>query len=117
LTHFERADIYADSAEPDRIEEINRAGWTCYPANKDVKMGIDVVKRQVLYITKDSLDLIKEIRNWSYRKDRDGNVLEEPSKVMDHLMDSLRYVAMGQTERWGYATASPGASKVTDWSW
>ena len=105
LTHEERADIYPDSADPNRIEEINRAGFVCVAANKDVKLGIDVVKRQPLHITKRSVALIKEVRKYSYRKDRGDKILEEPCKIDDHGCDAGRYATLGLTERYGFATA------------
>lgn len=85
--------IYADSAETDRIEEIKRAGFNVYPSAKgknSVKDGIDFVKRQKLHIVKDSINLIKEISGYKYKEDKNGNVLEEPVKFRDHLMDSVR---------------------------
>ena len=108
LTHEERADLYCDAAEPARIEELNRAGWTAWPANKDVKMGLDLVRRQSLYITKRSVAGLKEVRNYCRKKDRDGNVLEEPLKLNDHFCDGGRYGSMGVTERFGFATAVGG---------
>jgi len=83
--------IYADPAEPARIEEIQRAGFNVHPADKSVKDGIDFVKRQRLHILKDSVNLIKEISGYKYKEDKDGNVLEEPVKFRDHLMDAMRY--------------------------
>ncbi len=82
--------IYADSAEPARIEEIARAGFNIHPADKSVKDGIDFVKRQKLHILKSSVNLIKEIGGYKYKEDKDGNVLEEPVKFRDHLMDAMR---------------------------
>jgi len=81
---------YADSAEPARIEEIARAGFNIHPADKSVKDGIDFVKRQKLHILKRSVNLIKEIGGYKYKEDKDGNVLEEPVKFRDHLMDAMR---------------------------
>lgn len=83
--------IYADSAEPARIDEIARAGFNIHPAEKSVKDGIDFVKRQKLHILKDSVNLIKEINGYKYREDKDGNALEEPVKFRDHLMSAMRY--------------------------
>lgn len=114
LTHEKRADIYADSAEPQRIEEIYRAGWNIYPANKDVKMGLDVCKRQTIYITKRSVNLIKEIRGYSNKKDKKGLLLEEPVKFNDHACDSGRYGTLGLTERFGFATAVVGTQSMTN---
>lgn len=83
--------IYADSAEPDRIKEIERAGFNIYPSSKNVKAGIDFVKRQKIHILSSSVNLIKEIQNYKWREDRNGNVLDEPVKFMDHALDAMRY--------------------------
>lgn len=107
LTHFERADIYADSAEPQRILEIQRAGFIAHPANKDVRMGIDTCRRQTIHITKESINIIKQIRGYQRQKDKNGNVLENPIKAKDDTMDAGRYGTLGVTERFGFATARP----------
>lgn len=83
--------IYADSAEPARIEEIRRSGFRVYPAQKDVTDGLDFVRRQRLFIHKTCANVIKEIQGYKYKEDKDGNVLDEPVKFADHLMDAMRY--------------------------
>ena len=83
--------IYADSAEPARIEEIHRAGFKIYPADKSVKDGIDFVRRQKIHMLESSINLIDEKRNYKYREDKNGNVLEDVIKFRDHLMDAERY--------------------------
>lgn len=113
LSHEERADIYADPTELQMIEEISRAGHNVYPANKDVKLGIDLCKRQALNITKESINGITEIRGYRYKKDKGGNVLEEPVKYNDHFMDAMRYGIYGLVDRFGFATANPLATKPT----
>jgi phage terminase large subunit len=82
---------YADTAEPARIEEFYRAGFNVYPADKSVKDGIDYCKTHITGITANSPNAIKERQSYSYKKDKDGNVLEEPIKWNDHLMDAGRY--------------------------
>lgn len=86
-----RAEIFCDAAEPKTIEELTRAGFNAKPADKDVTEGIRKVKSIPLYITHDSTDLIKEIRNYKWKIDKNEKVLDEPIKFADHLMDSLRY--------------------------
>ncbi|MBI5192772.1 MAG: PBSX family phage terminase large subunit [Nitrospirae bacterium] len=86
-----RSPVYADEAEPARIEEIFKAGFNVHPADKSVKDGIDFVKRYKLHIHKASANMLKEIRAYSYRTDKNGNILEEPVKFQDHLMDATRY--------------------------
>jgi phage terminase large subunit len=85
------AEIYADCAEPQRIEEISRAGFNVFPADKSVKDGIDNVKRRNLHIVRTSERLIREIRAYKWKEDKNGNVLDEPVKFNDHLMDAMRY--------------------------
>ncbi len=92
------SNIYADSAEPDRIKEISDGiqeedipGFNVHPAYKSVFDGIDSVKRHKLHITKNSHNILKEIRSYSWKKDRQENILDEPVKYLDHTMDAKRY--------------------------
>jgi phage terminase large subunit len=88
------AAIYADSAEPDRIEEIKRAGFNIWPAWKgknSVKDGIDKLKQIKLKIWNRCYNTIQEINSYKWKEDKDGNTLEEPEKSNDHLMDAIRY--------------------------
>lgn len=92
--HWKQKIIKADSAEPDRIEEIKRAGFYIEGSKKgknSIKDGIDVVKRKVLYITKDSSELLKEIRSYKWKEDKDGKILDEPVKFNDHAISAMRY--------------------------
>jgi phage terminase large subunit len=86
-----RTPIYADSAEPARIEEIYRAGYNVYPAEKKVDDGIDHVKRHRLHIDPSSANLLKEIRTYKWREDKNGNMMDEPVKFNDHAVDAMRY--------------------------
>jgi phage terminase large subunit len=82
--------IYADAAEPQRIEEIRQAGFDCHPADKSVKDGIDTIKRRRWYITKRSVHTQKEVKSYRW-KQKDDIILDEPVKTNDHLMDATRY--------------------------
>ena len=87
-----RAIIYADSAEPARIQEIEDNGWlNIHSSNKSILDGIDYVKRLKIHIEKDSTTIIKEKKCYSWRKDKAGNVLPETVKFMDHFQDAVRY--------------------------
>ena len=85
------APIYCDASEPQRIEEIRRAGFNAWPSAKDVKMGIDFVKRQRLRIRQSCENTLKEIRMYKWREDARGNILDEPVKFFDHALDAMRY--------------------------
>ena len=82
--------IYADSAEPDRIEEIKNAGFNIFPAQKDVQDGIDHCLRYRPKIASSSENHLREKRTYKRKEDKNGNSLEEPLPNF-HLMDSERY--------------------------
>ena len=84
--------IWADSERPDCIKEINQAGFICKPAIKQIKAGIDQVKRLNCHLFEGSINLIKEKRGYSWKKDRRGNVTDEPVDFLNHLMDPERYM-------------------------
>lgn len=84
-------EIYADSARPDTIEELNRAGLWVLPAEKSVWDGINFVKGKKLYITKNSINLLKEIKSYKWMVDKNGIVTEKPVKFKDDGMDAGRY--------------------------
>ena len=93
-----RVEIYADCAEPKSIAEIEEAGFNIIPCDKDAPVKSDKLKFQLqwmqgwkLFVTKDSIDLIKELRNYVWAKDKDGNSLNEPIDKFNHLLDALRY--------------------------
>lgn len=90
--------IYCDSSEPQRIEELRRAGFNARKADKSVTDGLDFVKRKQLHITKASVNTIKEISSYSYREDANDNVIDDPVKFNDHAMDAMRY---GIYSHWG----------------
>ena len=88
------ATIYADSAEPKSIEEIFSFGWNIKPATKgqgSVNYGIDVMKQRRLKVTKGSLNLIKELRNYTWQKDKNDEQLPKPIDAWNHAIDAVRY--------------------------
>ena len=86
-------EIFCDAAEPKTIEEVIRAGFNAKPADKDVYAGIQKVKSMPLNISQDSTNLIKEIKSYKWKTDKDGKVHpdESPVKLNDHIIDALRY--------------------------
>jgi len=84
-------EIYCDAAEPKTIEELVRNGFNAKPANKDVTEGIRTVKGTPLIIHQDSVNLLKELKNYRWKTDRNGNKLDVPVKFGDHICDALRY--------------------------
>ena len=84
-------EIYADPARPEVIAEIRRAGFNVKEAMNDVYDGIQKVKSMPLRITEDSPALIKEIKFYKWKLDKEGRKLDEPVKFNDDGMDAGRY--------------------------
>ena len=98
------SEIYADAAEPDRIEEIKRAGYNIHPAKKSVLDGINCVKAcNPIYCHYASLNLKKERALYMWKSDKDGNYSQDtPIKYNDHLIDALRYAIYSYKIKQGY---------------
>jgi phage terminase large subunit len=93
--------IYCDSEDKNRIEELYNNGYNVYPSNKNVSYGISVVNSFVPIIDKHSTNLIAEIENYKFMKDKNGNITDKPVKFKDHLMDAMRYAITTHTEKIG----------------
>jgi phage terminase large subunit len=92
-------EIIADSAEPKSIEEIRRSGFNIKPAQKgpdSILNGIDILKRHRIHVTKQSVNLIKELNNYKWVVDKNGNKLNKPVDMFNHALDAVRYVALNK---------------------
>jgi phage terminase large subunit len=89
-----RDEIFADSAEPKTIDELYRYGWNIKPSTKgrdSINIGIDMLKRYTIHVKKNSQNAIKEFRNYKWKEDKNGNILNQPEDKWNHFIDSLRY--------------------------
>jgi phage terminase large subunit len=89
-----RALVIADSSEPKSIDEIRSYGVPILPAEKgpgSVNQGIQWVQEQQISVTKRSINILKEYRNYVWITDRDGKILNIPIDINNHMMDAIRY--------------------------
>lgn len=94
LVNKEPALVIADSAEPKSIDEIASYGINIMACNKgkdSIRQGIQYVQDQRVSITKRSLNVIKEYRNYLWMTDKNGKIVNEPDGGFDHTMDAIRY--------------------------
>ena len=94
LNNQEKQLVIADSAEPKSIDEIKSYGVNIIPSEKgadSVRNGIQIVQDQKMAITKRSVNIIKEYRNYLWDTDRDGHILNVPEHQFSHSMDAIRY--------------------------
>ena len=91
----EKALTVADSAEPKSIDEIREFGVQIIAADKgadSVRYGIGVVQSQKISITKRSVNVLKEYRNYMFMRDKNGKILYGvPEEPFHFSMDSVRY--------------------------
>lgn len=85
-----RTPIYCDSANPDKIEELLRAGYAATAANKNIQEGIGFLQGFDIRIGENSINGIKELSLYEYEK-RNGQITETPIKTSDHFCDAMRY--------------------------
>jgi len=87
-------EIFADSSEPKSIQELKNRGWRikgCYKGKDSVVKGIDTLQQYQLIVSSRSVNLIKELRQYQWLKDKNGKPTNKPSGI-DHAIDALRYL-------------------------
>ena len=96
--------IWADAAEPKSIAEIGRdTRLSILPSNKTAPSQKDRLTFQIqwmqgwrLCVTKASVNWIKEARNYTWMKDRDGVLQNQPIDTWNHLLDATRYALFSE---------------------
>lgn len=90
-----RADkILGDSAAAEQIETLYRDGWNIHPSRKgagSIVGGIDQMKRYNIKVVQSSSNLITELYNYTWEKDKNDNLLNRPIDGFCHLIDAARY--------------------------
>tara|TARA_Y100001973_G_C5207250_1_gene342510 strand:- start:6266 stop:7435 length:1170 start_codon:yes stop_codon:yes gene_type:complete len=93
-------EIFADSSEPKSIHEIFlMGGINIKPTKKgadSIRIGIDILKRHKINITKNSENAIKEFRNYKWIKDKNNQITNKPIDHYNHIIDATRYVALNK---------------------
>lgn len=118
------ADVVVDSAAPDLIESLRRAGVSAVPAKKgagSIEHGINLVQtrlvgddRGVPRLTVDPCctETIREFETYEWATGRDG-LKDKPMDRDNHAMDSLRYVVSHKDRGTGLRVAM--VTKGDDW--
>jgi phage terminase large subunit len=61
-----------------------------------IQTRIQLTKQYDIFITKDSVDMIKEIRNYQYIEDKNSKLTNKPIDDFNHLMDGFSYALIGK---------------------
>ena len=101
--------VYADCAEPKSIAEIKDGGFNVIACDKSAPTKSDKLSFQLqwmqgwtLKVTKASLNMIRELRNYMWAKDASGKTMNYPVGGFDHALDALRYAL------WTHFAKNPG---------
>lgn len=92
-------EIISESADPRMVDEIYNAGLDIHPVHKyagSIEAGITKMQEYKICITKQSVNVIKEFRNYTYAQDKDGRWLNKPIDAYNHSIDSIRYVVISK---------------------
>ena len=89
--------IYADSADPKSIKEINEFGFNLKPAEKgndSISQGIQKVKQYRVFLV-NSPNIEKERKSYIWQVGSDSKPINKPIDRFNHAMDAIRYGVVG----------------------
>ena len=97
-----KGQLWADSAEPKSIAELQSYGHTINPVTKgrdSIVYGINLINQNQIFVTSRSKNLIKELNGYVWATDKAGNKIQKPNPLSgDHAIDAARYALMMQLE-------------------
>lgn len=99
LKPHKKKKVMSESADPRLVQEIKNGGINIYPIDKSagsIKAGIDKMLELNLKVTKRSYNILEELRNYTWDKDKDGNFINMPIDAWNHAMDGTRYWILGE---------------------
>lgn len=89
--------VWADSAEPKSIDEIKDHHINIKPVEKgadSINYGIQIMQEEDFYVTESSINLIKELRRYTWDTDKDDKTINKPIDNWNHAIDAARYCEM-----------------------
>ena len=104
--------VIADSAEPKSIDEIKAYGVNiiaCEKGPDSVRNGIQLVQDQRISMTKRSVNIIREYRNYLWETDKEGTILNVPEHAFSHSMDAGRYAMTSIIKKPAFVIPPPSA--------
>ena len=65
---------------------------------------------QKISVTKRSVNVIREYRNYLWKTDKNGKIINEPEHQFSHSMDAIRYGFNGMTKKENAQTSTKAAA-------
>lgn len=91
--------VISESADPRLIQEIFNTGILIYPVDKfqgSINAGINAMLDYNIKVTRRSINLLFEFRNYTWDRDKDGNFINTPIDKYNHGVDAVRYYILGE---------------------
>jgi phage terminase large subunit len=91
-------EVIADN-QPKCIYEIKKEGFNLqatFKGKDSILAGLDIMKRYKVYITKGSVNLIREFKNYKWKEDQAGKATNEPIDKFNHGIDATRYALLAK---------------------
>lgn len=104
LRPYSAFDMIADSADPRLINDLRSGGLRMIPVVKgagSVIAGLNKMLELDIVVTSRSVNLINELDNYCWSKDKDGRLINEPIDKYNHLIDAARYFVLSRVLGWG----------------
>lgn len=102
LKNMPKALVIADNAEPKSIAEIKMYGLNILPCQKgpdSKRSGIKSLQDQQISVTRRSVNLIKEYRNYLWKVNKEGQLMAgQAEDGNDHALDATRYAITSLTK-------------------
>ena len=87
--------IICDSAEPKSIEELIRLGISrakpCVKGKDSIINGIQLLQQYKIHVLTSCVNIQEELKNYTWKKNKDGEYVNTPIDKYNHLLDALRY--------------------------
>ncbi|MDY4011379.1 MAG: PBSX family phage terminase large subunit [Fusobacterium gastrosuis] len=87
--------LIVDSSRPELIEEMVRNGIRAYPSIKGAGSVLDGLQKiksfNKVYISSSCKQTLEDFREFSHKKDKDGNFIEDEFNIDSHTLDAIRY--------------------------
>lgn len=87
--------IVADSAEPKSIQDLKTYGLNviaCTKGKDSILHGIQAMQDIEMRVTTRSHNLIAELRQYTWKTDREGKATNQPIDAYNHIIDAARYL-------------------------
>ena len=91
-------EVIADN-QPKCIYEIKKEGFNVqatFKGKDSILAGLDIMQRFRIHITKRSLNLLREFKNYKWKEDMSGKTTNEPIDKFNHGIDGARYVCLAK---------------------